>query len=119
MNKARFADAGQADRFFAGSRRLGAQEIRSNPYADRRFAAGNERIPPDEKRTANPRPRRPVRIFDQRSLRGDQPRPDSVYRAISTGQLLARKLGRRTLITDDDLRQFLAGLLRAGGHEQG
>jgi excisionase family DNA binding protein len=43
---------------------------------------------------------------------------DSVYRAISTGQLLARKLGRRTLITDDDLRQFLAGLPRAGGHEQ-
>jgi hypothetical protein len=28
------------------------------------------------------------------------------------------KLGRRTLITDDDLRQFLAGLPRAGGHEQ-
>jgi excisionase family DNA binding protein len=43
---------------------------------------------------------------------------DSVYRAISTGQLLARKLGRRTIITDDDLRQFLAGLPHAGGHEQ-
>jgi hypothetical protein len=34
------------------------------------------------------------------------------------GHLVARKLGRRTLITDDDLRQFLAGLPRAGGHEQ-
>ena len=34
---------------------------------------------------------------------------DAVYRAISAGQLVARKLGRRTLITDDDLRQFLAG----------
>ena len=35
------------------------------------------------------------------------------------GKLTARKLGRRTIITDDDLRQFLAGLPRAGGHEQG
>jgi excisionase family DNA binding protein len=43
---------------------------------------------------------------------------DAVYCAISAGQLVARKLGRRTLITDDDLRQFLAGLPRAGGHEQ-
>jgi excisionase family DNA binding protein len=43
---------------------------------------------------------------------------DAVYRAISAGQLLARKIGRRTIITDDDLRQFLAGLPRAGGHEQ-
>ena len=40
-----------------------------------------------------------------------------VYRAIRDGHLVARKLGRRTLITDDDLRQFLAGLPRAGGHE--
>jgi Helix-turn-helix domain len=38
---------------------------------------------------------------------------DTVYTAIRDGQL-----GRRTLITDDDLRQFLAGLPRAGGHEQ-
>ena len=43
---------------------------------------------------------------------------DAVYRAISAGQLVARKLGRRTLVTDDDLRQFLAGLPRAGGHKQ-
>jgi excisionase family DNA binding protein len=43
---------------------------------------------------------------------------DTVYTAIRDGRLVARKLGRRTLITDDDLRQFLAGLPRAGGHEQ-
>jgi excisionase family DNA binding protein len=43
---------------------------------------------------------------------------DSIYSAIRSGKLLARKLGRRTLITDDDLRQFLAGLPPAGGHEQ-
>ncbi len=41
-----------------------------------------------------------------------------MYSAIRDGHLVARKLGRRTLITDDDLRQFLAGLPRAGGHEQ-
>jgi excisionase family DNA binding protein len=40
---------------------------------------------------------------------------DSIYSAIRSGKLLARKLGRRTLITDDDLRQFLAGLPCAGG----
>jgi hypothetical protein len=39
-----------------------------------------------------------------------------VYAAIRNGHLVARKLGRRTLVTDDDLRQFLAGLPRAGGH---
>jgi excisionase family DNA binding protein len=43
---------------------------------------------------------------------------DSIYSAIRDGHLVARKFGRRTLITDDDLRQFLAGLPRAGGHEQ-
>ena len=43
---------------------------------------------------------------------------DAVYTAIRDGYLVARKLGRRTLITDDDLRQFLAGLPRAGGHKQ-
>jgi excisionase family DNA binding protein len=43
---------------------------------------------------------------------------DTVYTAIRDGHLVARKLGRRTLITDDDLRQFLAELPRAGGHEQ-
>ena len=43
---------------------------------------------------------------------------DGIYSAIRDGYLVARKLGRRTLITDDDLRQFLAGLPRAGGHEQ-
>ena len=43
---------------------------------------------------------------------------DAVYRAISAGQLVARKFGRRTLVTDDDLRRFLTGLPRAGGYEQ-
>jgi excisionase family DNA binding protein len=42
---------------------------------------------------------------------------DSIYTAIRDGHLVARKLGRRTLITDDDLRQFLAGLPCAGGRE--
>jgi excisionase family DNA binding protein len=35
---------------------------------------------------------------------------DSVYDAIRNGKLTARKFGRRTLVTDDDLRRFLAGL---------
>jgi excisionase family DNA binding protein len=43
---------------------------------------------------------------------------DGIYAAIRNGHLVARKLGRRTLITDDDLRQFLAGLPRAVGREQ-
>jgi len=43
---------------------------------------------------------------------------DSIYSAIRDGYLVARKLGRRTLVTDDDLRQFLAGLPRAGGREE-
>ena len=43
---------------------------------------------------------------------------DAVYAAIRDGHLVARKAGRRTLITDDDLRQFLAELPRAGGYEQ-
>ena len=43
---------------------------------------------------------------------------DTVYTAIRDGHLIARKLGRRTLITDDDLRQFLAGLPRAGGRQE-
>jgi excisionase family DNA binding protein len=42
---------------------------------------------------------------------------DTVYRAISTGQLVARKVGRRTVVVDDDLRRFLARLPRAGGRE--
>jgi excisionase family DNA binding protein len=42
---------------------------------------------------------------------------DTIYGAIRAGKLTARKLGRRTLITDDDLRAFLAALPRAGQHE--
>jgi excisionase family DNA binding protein len=40
---------------------------------------------------------------------------DGIYSAIRDGHLVARKFGRRTIITDDDLRQFLAGLPRASG----
>jgi excisionase family DNA binding protein len=43
---------------------------------------------------------------------------DGVYDAIRDGRLVARKLGRRTVIVDDDLRRFLDGLPRALGHEQ-
>src|SRR5262249_61251466 len=43
---------------------------------------------------------------------------DTVYTAIRDGHLVARKLGRRPLITDDDRCHFLAGLPRAGGKEQ-
>jgi excisionase family DNA binding protein len=35
---------------------------------------------------------------------------DSVYGAIRAGKLVARKLGKRTLITDADLHRFLDGL---------
>jgi excisionase family DNA binding protein len=39
---------------------------------------------------------------------------DTVYSAIRSGQLVARKLGRRMLITEKDLHRFLANLPRAG-----
>ena len=42
---------------------------------------------------------------------------DTVYAAIREGRLVARKLGRRTIVTDDDLR-LLAALPRIGGHER-
>lgn len=34
----------------------------------------------------------------------------SIYEAIRSGDLIARKLGRRTVILDDDLRAWLASL---------
>lgn len=40
---------------------------------------------------------------------------DTVYGAIRAGRLIARKLGRRTIITDNDLRRFLEDLPKAGG----
>jgi excisionase family DNA binding protein len=39
---------------------------------------------------------------------------DTIYCAIRAGKLVARKVGRRTLITDSDLRRFLESLPRAG-----
>jgi excisionase family DNA binding protein len=39
---------------------------------------------------------------------------DTVYGAIRAGRLVARKLGRRTIITDSDLRRFLEDLPKAG-----
>jgi excisionase family DNA binding protein len=34
----------------------------------------------------------------------------SIYEAISSGELIARKNGRRTVILSDDLRRWLQGL---------
>jgi excisionase family DNA binding protein len=42
---------------------------------------------------------------------------DAVYNAIKTGQLGARKLGRRNLITQKDLHRFLASLPKAGASQ--
>jgi excisionase family DNA binding protein len=39
---------------------------------------------------------------------------DSVYAAIRTGKLIARKYGRRTVVLDDDMRAFLEALPRLG-----
>jgi excisionase family DNA binding protein len=40
---------------------------------------------------------------------------DTVYKAIREGRLIARKFGRRTLITERDLRAFLDGLPKQHG----
>jgi excisionase family DNA binding protein len=37
---------------------------------------------------------------------------DGVYRAINEGKLVARKFGKRTIILDNDLREFLGALPR-------
>jgi excisionase family DNA binding protein len=42
---------------------------------------------------------------------------DAIYDAIRSGQLVARKIGRRTLITQKDLERFLASLPRAGASQ--
>jgi hypothetical protein len=39
---------------------------------------------------------------------------DSVYAAIRTGKLIARKYGRRTVVLDDDMRAFLDALPKLG-----
>jgi excisionase family DNA binding protein len=40
---------------------------------------------------------------------------DTFYRLIREGKLSARKVGRKTLVLDSDLRAFLEGLPRLGG----
>ena len=42
---------------------------------------------------------------------------DAIYDAIRSGKLVARKAGRRTLITEKELQRFLANLPKAGAHE--
>jgi excisionase family DNA binding protein len=39
---------------------------------------------------------------------------DSVYAAIRTGKLVARKYGRRTVVLDDDMLAFLEALPKMG-----
>jgi excisionase family DNA binding protein len=39
---------------------------------------------------------------------------DAVYGAISRGELVARKLGKRTIVTSRDLERFLHDLPHAG-----
>ena len=39
---------------------------------------------------------------------------DSIYAAIRTGKLIARKYGRRTVVLDDDMRAFLEALPKLG-----
>jgi excisionase family DNA binding protein len=43
---------------------------------------------------------------------------DALRSAIRSGRLTARRFGRRVFVTDDDLRQFLAGLPRVGASSQ-
>jgi excisionase family DNA binding protein len=42
---------------------------------------------------------------------------DAIYDAIRSGQLVARKFGRRTLIIDTDLERFLASLPKVGARQ--
>jgi excisionase family DNA binding protein len=42
---------------------------------------------------------------------------DTIYNAIRSGKLVARKLGRRTLVTEKDLHLFLASLPKAGASQ--
>jgi excisionase family DNA binding protein len=39
---------------------------------------------------------------------------DAIYRAISGGQLVARKLGKRTIVTSRELERFLHSLPQVG-----
>jgi excisionase family DNA binding protein len=46
---------------------------------------------------------------DEAAARSDHGR-DAIYDAIRNGRLKAKKVGRRTIITADDLRQYLNSL---------
>jgi excisionase family DNA binding protein len=39
---------------------------------------------------------------------------DTIYTAIQTGKLIARKVGRRMIVTERALERYLEGLPRAG-----
>ena len=41
----------------------------------------------------------------------------SIYAAIARGDLVARKLGRRTVVLDEDARRWLQQLPRFGEHD--
>jgi excisionase family DNA binding protein len=43
---------------------------------------------------------------------------DTFYKLIREGRLSARKVGRKTLVLDTDLRAFLEGLPKIGGGTQ-
>jgi excisionase family DNA binding protein len=42
---------------------------------------------------------------------------DSVYNAIRSGRLVARRIGRRMLVTEKDLQRFLANLPKVGASQ--
>jgi len=45
-------------------------------------------------------------------------RHEVIYPAIRSGRLVARRLGPNVVITDGDLRKWLASLPRVGGREE-
>jgi excisionase family DNA binding protein len=52
----------------------------------------------------------PIAYTIQEATRQSGVGRSKIYEAISEGKLLARKMGRRTLILDDDLRAWLERL---------
>jgi len=70
--------------------------------------------PPDISRPDESKPQAPAKIaytIRQAVLASGLSR-SSIYEAIKRGDLVARKLGKRTLILDEDLRHFLVTLPR-------